>query len=156
MAPSLWPIARREKDPVTEAEGLTYARRIGLRSRSVAQLMDSVEQGLRYQSLANLQKSMRLSTREIARAVEISERTLARRKSEGRLKREESERLVRISRVFDKAVGLFEGDEQAATRWLRRPARALDEKTPLEYASTEIGAREVENLIGRLEHGVFS
>ena len=141
---------------MVEAEPLPYATRIGLRSKSVAQLMSSVQEGLRYQSLANLQRSMGLSTREIARAVEISERTLARRKSEGRLKREESERLVRVSRVFDQAVGLFEGDEQAATRWLRRPSRALGGKPPLEFASTEIGAREVEHLIGRLEHGVFS
>jgi putative toxin-antitoxin system antitoxin component (TIGR02293 family) len=118
--------------------------------------MESVEQGLRYRSLTILQKSMGLSTSEIAKAVDISERTLARRKNEGRLKQEESERLVRISRVFDKTVHLFEGDEQEATRWLRKPARALGEKTPLNFASTEIGAREVENLIGRLEDGVFS
>jgi putative toxin-antitoxin system antitoxin component (TIGR02293 family) len=141
---------------MTQAEALPYAKRIGLRSRNVSQLMNSVEQGLSYRSLLNLQKNMGLSTSEMAKAVAISERTLARRKKAGRLKQEESERLVRISRIFDKTVHLFEGSEQEATRWLRKPARALGEKTPLTFLSTEIGAREVENIIGRLEEGVFT
>ena len=34
--------------------------------------------------------------------------------------------------------------------------KALGEKVPLELLVTELGAREVEALIGRLEHGVFS
>jgi uncharacterized protein (DUF2384 family) len=34
--------------------------------------------------------------------------------------------------------------------------KGLGGKTPLEYADTEPGAREVEDLLGRLEHGVFS
>ena len=59
-------------------------------------------------------------------------------------------------RIFGKALGLFEGDAQATERWLSSPRRALGGATPLERARTEDGAREVEALIGRLEHGVFS
>ena len=51
---------------------------------------------------------------------------------------------------------LFEGDNAAALRWLTAPRKALEGKTPLAYARTELGAREVEDLIGRLEHGVIS
>jgi putative toxin-antitoxin system antitoxin component (TIGR02293 family) len=40
--------------------------------------------------------------------------------------------------------------------WLKSPQKALGGKTPLEYSDTEPGAREVEDLLGRLEHGVFS
>ena len=46
--------------------------------------------------------------------------------------------------------------EAAARDWLAKPARALDGETPIEHADTEAGAREVENLIGRLEHGVYT
>jgi putative toxin-antitoxin system antitoxin component (TIGR02293 family) len=141
---------------VAEVETLPYAKRIGLRSRSDVQFMDSVEDGLSYQALASLQRSMGLSTREIAKAVKVSERTLARRKIERRLTDVESERLARVSRLFELAVSLFEGDEPAATRWFRKPAPALGDKTPLELVAMELGARQVENLIGRLEHGVFS
>jgi hypothetical protein len=40
--------------------------------------------------------------------------------------------------------------------WFTSPKIPLDGKTPLECADTEIGAKEVEDLLGRLEHGVFS
>ena len=56
---------------------------------------------------------------------------------------------------LDMAVALFEGDIAAARKWLQMPQRGLGGETPLDFASTEVGAREVENLIGRLEHGVF-
>lgn len=79
-----------------------------------------------------------------------------RRKTEGRFHPHESERLFRISGVFEQAVALFEGDSGAARRWLTAPSKELDNHSPLEIARTEIGAREVENLIGRLEHGVFT
>ena len=59
-------------------------------------------------------------------------------------------------RVSDKALKLFEGDAWAAERWLSSPKVALDGAVPYELVRTEAGAREVEALIGRLEHGVFS
>ncbi len=74
----------------------------------------------------------------------------------GRLAPDESERLLRVSMLFEKAVDLFDGDVAEATRWLRSPQRGLGGPSPLEFARTEVGAREVENLIGRLEHGVIS
>lgn len=63
---------------------------------------------------------------------------------------------LRLAGLFDRAVHLFEGDTAAATVWLRSPAKALGNKVPLELAKTEIGARAVEDLIGRLEFGVYS
>ena len=62
----------------------------------------------------------------------------------------------RYERFFDEALELFEGDAQAAERWLSSPKAALGGAVPSELAETGVGAREVEALIGRLEHGVFS
>ena len=62
----------------------------------------------------------------------------------------------RVERVFAAALALFEGDEAAARRWMGRPQPAFGGVMPSEYAKTEAGAREVEDLIGRLENGVFS
>lgn len=92
----------------------------------------------------------------LASVIGIPGRTLARRKASGKLAPEESERLLRISNLFEKCVELFEGDVTAAVNWLTSPKKALDNHPPLLYARTELGAREVEELIGRLEHGVFS
>jgi putative toxin-antitoxin system antitoxin component (TIGR02293 family) len=58
--------------------------------------------------------------------------------------------------VFASALSLFEGDADAARRWLTTAQPALGGDKPLEYAATEVGAREVEDLIGRLEYGISS
>ena len=68
----------------------------------------------------------------------------------------ESERLLRISNIFEKAVKVFEGDTDAAVQWLTTPKKGLSGHLPLQYSRTEPGAREVENLIGRVEDGVFA
>ena len=60
-----------------------------------------------------------------------------------------------FDRIFTYALDLFEGDQEAAQQWLSTEIQALQGATPLEASKTEEGAREVENLIVRLEHGVF-
>jgi putative toxin-antitoxin system antitoxin component (TIGR02293 family) len=72
------------------------------------------------------------------------------------LSSDESEKLLRLSAVFEQAIELFEGNDTDALNWLTTPKKALENETPLAYSRTELGAREVEHLIGRLEHGVFS
>jgi len=139
-----------------DVKALPYASRIGLKVENTVQLVDSIRRGLPYRAFERLLADMGVSGRELSDMVAISARTLARRKSEGRLHPDESERLLRASRIYDSAVSLFEGDETAALGWMRAPAAALSGRKPIEFARTEVGAREVEDLIGRLEHGVFA
>lgn len=101
-----------------------------------------------------LKSQLNISSEELAHIVGIAPRTLLRRKQQGRLRKEESERLVRLQRLFHKALDVFE-DRAATQSWFNSPQLALGGKTPLNYADTELGAREVENLLGRIEHGVF-
>ena len=54
------------------------------------------------------------------------------------------------------AYELMNGDGATARRWLQEPHDLIEGESPLERASTEVGGREVEELIGRLRHGVFS
>ncbi|MDJ6852420.1 DUF2384 domain-containing protein [Salmonella enterica] len=68
----------------------------------------------------------------------------------------QSERLVRIIRVIDRAVELFEGNKEEAQKWLNEPNRALSWKVPAELMASETGAYEIIKLITRLEHGVYS
>jgi putative toxin-antitoxin system antitoxin component (TIGR02293 family) len=64
--------------------------------------------------------------------------------------------VLRFARLFRLALELYDGDADAARAWLQKPARALDGVRPLDHAETEEGAREVERLLGRLEHGVYT
>jgi len=133
-----------------------YLLLLGLHPMDTARLVERVEEGLSFGGLEHLRQNMGLSLDEMASLVQIKPRTLDRRKKEGRLHPEESDRLLRASRIFGRTIALFEGDGEGALGWLSTPQRALGGAVPLEMARTEIGAREVEGLIGRLEHGVFS
>jgi putative toxin-antitoxin system antitoxin component (TIGR02293 family) len=116
----------------------------------------AIRHGLPYRALEEFAASSGLPIPEISSLLTIPERTLARRKAAGKLSFDESERLLRLARIFEKAAGLFGGSSVEATQWLRLPKKALGGETPLDYSATELGAREVENLIGRIEYGVFS
>ena len=156
----------------TTSAGITYLehkalrrRQIRLRTRGASlgltatrtdRLVCQIEAGLPFKALESLAALSGLSVTLIASTLGIPERTLARRKAVGRFAPDESERLLRVSTMFEKAVELFEGDVTGAVTWLTSPQRAFGRQTPLAYSRTELGAREVENLIGRLEHGVFS
>jgi putative toxin-antitoxin system antitoxin component (TIGR02293 family) len=131
-------------------------RTLGLKASTSADLIQQVERGFAFRSLQTFAERSSLPVTQIASLLAIPERTLARRKSSGKLSWEESERLLRLSAVFEDALELFDGDATGATRWLMSSQNALGGQTPLAHARTEIGAREVEDLVGRLEHGVFS
>jgi len=131
-------------------------RILGLKAENSGELIRQVGRGFSFHALRALESRSGIPLPQIASIVGIPPRTLARRKSSGRLTSDESEKLLRLSSVFEQAVDLFEGDEANARQWLTTPKKALADQTPLAYSRTELGAREVENLIGRLEHGVFS
>ncbi len=123
---------------------------------STAHVIAQMQNGFPYTALVRFNKVSGLPVGNIAALIRIPQRTLMRRKASGRLHPEESERLLRVSGIFEKAVELFEGDTDAARRWLTAPHAELCGRSPLEFSRAEIGARDVEELIGRLEHGVFT
>ncbi|RLA42697.1 MAG: hypothetical protein DRR06_13880 [Gammaproteobacteria bacterium] len=86
----------------------------------------------------------------------ISGPTLTRRRKAGALTVGESDRAVRYARLFADATEMMEGNKGAARGWLNAEQPLLAGDTPLDHAQTEAGAREVDQLIGRIEHGVFS
>jgi putative toxin-antitoxin system antitoxin component (TIGR02293 family) len=135
---------------------ISYASRIGLRVYNELALADKVESGFSFAAFTRLQKAIEITANQLAELISITSRTLTRRKNKGRLRPDESERLLRVSRIFDLSLDLFEDDKKAAHSWLFSSNEALRGKTPLELSKTEVGAREVENLIHRLEHGVFT
>ena len=134
----------------------SYLGLLGLKSYQTPELVERVKAGFAFKAFERLRQGLGLSTDELADLVRVSRRTLARRQKEGRLSSEESDRLLRVARVFAAALALFGGDAGAVRGWFATRAPALGGRTPLEVATTEIGAREVEHLIGRLEYGVLS
>lgn len=133
-----------------------YVALLGLRTYTTRALLEQLRKGLPYSALERFQRNVQLPMNELAALLQIPLRTLNRRKEQGRFHQDESDRLVRASRVFARALDLFEGDLDAAKRWLTSPQAALSGNAPLGMAQTEVGSREVEQLIGRIEHGIPS
>jgi putative toxin-antitoxin system antitoxin component (TIGR02293 family) len=124
--------------------------------RQTPELVKSIQKGFPFGEFARFEQESGLPREVIARLISIPDRTLSRRQSEGRLKSDESDRLARLARIFDLALKLFHGGRDQAVHWLQSPAFGLDGAVPLEYAGTDAGAREVENLVGRLLYGDYT
>jgi putative toxin-antitoxin system antitoxin component (TIGR02293 family) len=129
---------------------------VGTRYGSFLEAVQIVTSGLPVEAVSRLQQTSGLTLERIKQLAQISEGSFARRKQTGRLSQEESERLLRVSRVFELATALNDGDQVEARQWLETPIPALGNQRPLDLTQTEPGAREVEDLIGRIEHGVVS
>jgi putative toxin-antitoxin system antitoxin component (TIGR02293 family) len=119
-------------------------------------MAELVSLGLPSGILKHLAAAFGLQPTGIAPIVNISEKTILRRvAARGKLKPDESERVARLMRVYMRAVGVL-ADEQKAKGWLAKPLQVLGGKTPLSLMASEQGAREVEQVLGRLENGVFA
>lgn len=117
--------------------------------------VERVRGGLAFAEFLALKEHLGVSEERLAGLLGMSRATLHRRKQQGSLDPSESDRLVRYARLLSRAAEVFGGIEPGRA-WLVAPAVAFQGECPLDFSDTEVGAREVEALLGRLEHGVFS
>jgi putative toxin-antitoxin system antitoxin component (TIGR02293 family) len=122
---------------------------------SRADLIALLREGLPYASLEATMKVLGISRDQIATYLALPGRTLARRRKERRLRPDESDRLFRLARIAAATLAVL-GDAEKARRWLRKPNRALGGDAPLACMDTDVGTRQVEEILGRIEHGVVS
>ncbi|HZP41976.1 MAG TPA: antitoxin Xre/MbcA/ParS toxin-binding domain-containing protein [Candidatus Binatia bacterium] len=113
-----------------------------------------LRRGLPYDTVTALASAYEIDAKSVPAILGIPARTLARRKHERRLRPDESDRLFRVARIAALAEETL-GDRAKAARWLRRPNRALGSAVPLHHLDTDLGARQVEDVLGRLSHGVL-
>jgi putative toxin-antitoxin system antitoxin component (TIGR02293 family) len=127
----------------------------GKSSLSPAKTVERLRAGLPIEELHDLQVTLAVPMEKLGSMLGISKATLHRRKARGRLDPAESDRIVRFARLMGKALDVMES-EDGARQWLNSPQFGLGGAVPLEFAETEVGAREVEQLLGRIEYGVYS
>ena len=118
-------------------------------------LVGRVREGLPMGEFGAMRELIGLNEERLGALLGMSRATLHRRKKTGHLDRAESDRLVRFARLFSRAAAAL-GGAAGARSWLVAPAVAFHGECPLDFADTEIGAREVEALLGRLQYGIFS
>ena len=129
---------------------------LGKRISSLSDFDRLIREGFRWESVSHVKEIVGLTDQELASLLDISERTLIRfRKNKKRLSTAASDRLYRLALVFSFARDVFE-DDKMALEWLHKPQLGLGGRVPLEMLQTEAGAREVEDLLGRIEYGAIS
>lgn len=122
---------------------------------SALELRAAVRQGLPFTCFEALARSLQLSQGEITAVLGIPARTVARRRASGSLTPQESDRLYRIARAIEQASEVL-GSLEKARLWLKTPNRALAGEIPLALLDTEIGSRQVDEVLQRINHGIFS
>lgn len=120
---------------------------------SPSDLLDQIEEGFPAALVDEVCQAVGLSPEEMAEFLGVSPRTLERRRDKGTLTPSESDRLYRLIRLFNQAKETL-GSAEDAQSWLKSPQMRLSKRIPLDIARYEAGAREVEDLLGRIRHGI--
>jgi len=130
--------------------------RLGLVASSRADLVAEIRLGLPVNVIDKLTQELAISQQTLLQIIALPTATLTRRRTQKRLTPQESDRVYRMAATYRAASELFDNDAKATRRWLNEPAKALGGNTPLQHLDTEAGADDVQDLIGRLEHGVIT
>ncbi len=123
--------------------------------RDATHLQEALRHGFPYATFEALLAALGLSSRALAQLVGVAPRTLARRKNDRALSPIESDRLYRVARIALQASEVL-GSLEKARAWLHQGNPALGGESPVRQLDTEIGERRVEELLHRIDHGVYS
>jgi putative toxin-antitoxin system antitoxin component (TIGR02293 family) len=131
------------------------AKVLGRKLSTDRELREAIREGFPPAVVEELMRASGLTLKELAEAVDLSPRSLQRRRRGGRLARFESDRIYRLARIVALARQSL-GSPELAMRWMRRSNRALGGIAPIAAVDTELGARQVENVLGRIAYGGIS
>jgi putative toxin-antitoxin system antitoxin component (TIGR02293 family) len=134
---------------------LKSKRRISRREESCAVTIGTVREGLSTEVFKTVAANLEMSDRQLAGVLKIPNRTLDRRLKHGVLSPEESDRLARVVKILKRAHEVF-GDAEKARSWMNTPLTAFEGETPLQRADTSIGTTQVEDVLGRIDYGVYT
>ena len=148
----------------TVAEILGGEKQLGQKIKNPIDFDAIIKKGMPSRVMHYVKKEFRLTDEVLALILGTSPRTIARRRktvqdlhtvSKERLSPVESDRLYRFARIVALAEGVFESSEDAL-EWLKSVQYGLGGAIPFNMLQTDAGAREVEELLIRLEYGVIT
>jgi putative toxin-antitoxin system antitoxin component (TIGR02293 family) len=126
-----------------------------LAEKPLLEILTQVRNGLPAPMFEQVASALGLSTSTLAAKLGIARRTLTRKRGNGApLSSETSEKLLRAARIRNLGRALFTTDA-AVSEWLSKPEQDLANMAPLDLLDTDLGAREVENLLRSLAYGQF-
>lgn len=126
---------------------------VGKSVRSPEDLAERVRKGLPFAALLAVMEQYGISRNVLCTILHLSARNFLRRKEQTHLSPEESDRLYRLARVIAHANRVFEDPGESA-EWIQSPNVALGKQQPLTLLDTDIGVQQVDQVLGRIEHGI--
>jgi len=148
------------EEPMVAYRAATYSALSLLMGESLSppsdfDLVKVARGGIAKQKLLSLARKLSLTIQEIADILHISERTLQRYSPDTFIKTEHADRAIELARLYERGIDVL-GSAEAFNKWLRQPNYALRNQAPLSLLDTSIGFTMVLDVLGRIEHGVFS
>ena len=143
--------------PTRSAAPVPGARVLGLTIDSEFEVAQHIAAGFSATTIGRLARELGVPDKRMLTLTNIPESTYFDRKRRNKpLSAETSSRVYRIAKATEAAEAYFEGDKDAARRWLINPKVSIGGKTPLEFACTPEGSDYVIKLLTRMEHGIIS
>ncbi len=118
-------------------------------------LIDISRKGLPKSVIVTLSGLLGISMEKMSDLIHISHRTIQRKKSDDLLNVYSTEQILEIAEVISKGIEVFNSLE-VFTKWLHQDIRYLNFQKPLNYLDTSFGTKMVLDILGRIEHGVYS
>lgn len=118
-------------------------------------IIDVIRKGLPMGILNKLAKLMLFKPRDVAPIMNLSERTLQRYEASTLLDKETSLKTIQLASLYEKGVEVF-GSVERFNSWMNSEILALGLKKPIEFIDTSVGIDQLQKLIGRIQHGVYS
>lgn len=102
-----------------------------------------------------VQKALGLTQKELADILHVSTRTLQRYSEDEVLNPALSEKIFMLGSLNKHGISFFEGRPEVFQHWLRSKIGALNFEEPISYLDTVTGIKEIDNILGRIEHFVI-
>ena len=124
-------------------------------AKSDLDLVAIARKGIPRKSIGNLALKMKLSVLQLSESLHVSKRTLQRYKDNDLLSASLSDKVIQITKIYNRALEVFE-DEDYASLWLKEQNMALGNNSPIDLLDTTSGMEMVLDVLGRLEYGGIS
>jgi putative toxin-antitoxin system antitoxin component (TIGR02293 family) len=139
----------REAAPILSARGRNESNMTALEK------MDLIEEGISKKALESFKEKAQLDYDQLAECLNVARATLINKKGEEKFNRDVSDKIVSLVDIYSYGYQVFE-DRGRFNEWIFRPNKALGNRTPFHFMHNSFGRQEVKNLIGRIDHGIYS
>lgn len=119
-------------------------------------ILEQAREGVTAQRVDQLAQLLAIPLKEMAGLLQIAERTLHRFRREGHLDEQASERLLLLENLTAHGLLVFDNRADAFANWLRYPLAELQGQAPIQLLTTISGFNLVDDVLTRIEYGVYA